>query len=100
MENTDLTNGVPTEELRRAELSVQESDNAIPQLQFQDETPIPKSCSKRMCVSFSPDLQSVSEANNSLNETIESTIEIFPKIVKKLKTSLSVIFKSLINQGL
>ena len=53
-----------------------------------------------MCVSFSPDLQSASEANNSLNETIESTIENFPKIVKKLKTSISVIFKSLINQGL
>ena len=58
-----------------------------------------------MCVSFSPDLQSASEANNSLNETIESTIEKvlesqIPKIVEKLETSLSAIFKSLINQGL
>ena len=32
MENTDLTNGVPTEMLRTEELSVQELDNAIPQL--------------------------------------------------------------------
>ena len=105
MENTDLTNGVPTEELRTEELSVQESGNAIPQLRFQDQTPIPKSSSKRMCVSFSPDLQSASEANNSLNETIVSTIEKIieiqiPKIFKKLETSLSVIFKSFVNQGL
>ena len=105
MENTDPTNGVPTEELRTEELSVQEADNAIPQIRFQDQTPIPKSSSKRMRVSFSPDLQSASEANNSLNETIESTIEKvlesqIPKIVEKLETSLSAIFKSLINQGL
>ena len=103
MENTDLTNGVSTEELRTEELSVQELDNAIPQLRFQDQIPIPKSFSKRMCVSFSPDLQSASEANNSLNETIKSTIEKklefqIPKIVEKLETSLSAIFKSLNNQ--
>ena len=69
------------------------------------QTPIPKASSKRMCVSFSPDLQSLSEANNSLNETIESTIEKvlefqIQKIVEKLESSLSAIFKYLINQGL
>ena len=58
-----------------------------------------------MCVSFSPDFQSVSETNNILNETIESTIEKvsemqIPKVVDKLEASLSDIFKSLINQGL
>ena len=72
---------------------------------FQDQTPIPKPSSKRMCVFFSPDLQSASESNNSLNETIQSTFEKvlefqIPKIVYKLETSLSAIFKSLINQGL
>ena len=58
-----------------------------------------------MCVGLSSDFQSVSESYNNLNDTKEFLIrkvseKHIPKIIEKLETSQSVVFKYFINQRL
>ena len=104
MDNSQINTAGNTEEPET--FSIQEENNAIPQLRYQDQTSIAKSTSKRSCAVLSPpDLASISESNANINEIIESSIEkVFekqiPRIIEKLETTLSAFFKSLIGQGL
>ena len=91
MDNSQMNTAGNTEEPET--FSIQEENNAIPQLRYQDQTPIAKSTSKRSCAVLSPpDLASISESNANINEIIESSIEkVFekqiPRIIEKLETT-------------